>query len=274
MGTSREWKEAALLTRNYMTHCAQVYSEFMGGKKTLAAGAEIFIDPIVLSAGANGAAMIDHQVDWRKQHEIWSHANGIIASPSPSQQDLAAAVIQLQRAVELRDGTLDKLYNFTKIPNKSSKVPYPIMADLGIIRPTLKIQLRKLRNRLAHEIEEPSLRMEECELLSDTAWHYLKATDRLAQQCVQLLGIEYETNDKNYSHFDVTFNRNTWSARIEGNVSPEFLLDKASPDCLSIRLSSSKIQGCDGHLKFLGNVTGSIIAMDILIRSFFDVSAL
>ena len=249
----------------------------MEGKNTLAAGAEIFIDSIVLSAGIDGAESetIDHRADWKKQHEIWSHANGTLASPSPSQQDLAAAVIQLQGAVELRDRLLDNLYNFTKIPNKTAKAPYPIMADLGIIRPTLKIQLRELRNRLAYEIEEPPLRREECEWLSDTAWYYLKATDRLAQQCVHVLGIEYGTDKENHSFFSVTFNRNAWSAWIEGNVAPGFLLDKASADCLSVRLSRSEIQGYNNcHLKFCGEVTGSRPAVDRLIRCFFDESAL
>jgi hypothetical protein len=246
----------------------------MEGKTAFAAGNEIFIDAMVLSAGADGPEMTDHRVDWRKQHEIWNHANGIIASPSPSQQDLAGAVNQLQRAVELRDRTLDKLYNFTKIPNRTERTPYPIMSDLGIIRPTLKIQLRELRNQLAHEIEEPSLRREECELLSDTAWYYLKATDRLAQQCVHVLGIRYGTDDRNYSYFSVTFDRNTWSARIDGDVAPEFLLDEASSDCLSIRLSRSEIQRYNGHLKFAGEMTGSRIALDRLIQSFFDQSAL
>jgi hypothetical protein len=49
------------------------------------------------------------------------------------------------------------------------------MAELGIIRPTMKNHLRELRNRLVHEAEEPPLCRNECELLSDTAWYYLKA---------------------------------------------------------------------------------------------------
>jgi hypothetical protein len=183
--------------------------------------------------------------------------------------------MQLQRAIELRDKMLNALYNFTKIPNRTAKAPYPIMADLGIIRPTMKNQLRELRNRLVHEVEEPPLCRDECELLSDTAWYYLKATDRLAHQCVHVLAFQYGTDaNKSYSYLKVTFNRNDWSARIEGTVSPAFLLDKPSTDCLAVRLTHSTIERYGGQLKFAGEITGFRIALDRLIQMFFDESAL
>ncbi|HXM40400.1 MAG TPA: hypothetical protein VN924_04065 [Bryobacteraceae bacterium] len=236
---------------------------------------EVFIDSVMLSNGADSDEWEDHRIDWRKQHEIWSHANGLIEGASPTRQDLAAAVMQLQRAVELRDNTLNALYNFTKMPNKTAKAPYPIMADLGIIRPTMKNQLRELRNRLVHEVEEPPLGRDECELLSDTAWYYLKATDRLAHQCISVLVFQYGTDaDKSYSYLKVTFNRNDWSARIHGTVSPKFLLDRPSTDCLAVRLTHSTIESYGGHLKFAGEITGFRMALDRLIQMFFDESAL
>ena len=88
------------------------WSAYIGGvaKENISAnGAEIFIDPVMLSNGADREEWEDHRVDWRKQHEIWSHANGIIAGSSPSRQDLAVAVMQFQRAVELRDKMLNAL---------------------------------------------------------------------------------------------------------------------------------------------------------------------
>jgi len=148
------------------------------------------------------------------------------------------------------------------------------MADLGVIRPTMKIHLRDLRNRLVHEVEEPPLSRDECELLSDTTWYYLKATDRLAQQCVHVLGFQYGTDaNKNYSYLKVTFNRNDWSGRIEGTVSPEFLLDKPSSDCLAVRPTHSRIESYGGQLKFDGEITGFRIALNRLVQMFFDASA-
>src|ERR1039457_2673786 len=134
------------------SHAGSAYIGCMANENRSAEDAAVFIDPIMLSNGADGEEWEDHRIDWRKQHEIWSHANGIIAGASPSRQDLAVAVMQLQRAIELRSTMLNALYNFTELPNRTAKAPYPIMADLGIIRPTMKNQLRELRNRLVHEV--------------------------------------------------------------------------------------------------------------------------
>ncbi len=241
---------------------------------SFAEGDEIFIDPVVLTREPDGPEMTDHRVDWKKQYEIWNHANGIISSPCPSQQDLVVAIIQLQRAVELRDKMLDELYSFTKIPNKTAKAPYPIMEDLGIIRPTMKVRLRELRNRLAHDTEEPPLERDACELLSDTAWYYLKATDRLTQQCVSVLDFNYWMEKTSVSMFSVRFDRTTWNAQVEGSVSPKLLVGKESADCLSIRLRWSRIEAYNQDLKFRGDLTGSKTALDKLTRYFFDESVL
>jgi hypothetical protein len=237
-------------------------------------GDEILIDPIVLTGTVDSPETTYHLVAWRKQYEIWNHANGIISGPLPSQQDLAAAVIQLQRAVELRDKLLDQLYNFTKLPCVTAKAPYPIMSDLGIIRPTMKIQLRELRNKLAHETVELTLQQKECELLSDTAWYYLKATDRLTQQCAEILGVSYWSGGKTSGTYQITFDRVTWEAGISGDMSPDLLFEKESVGCMCVRVKSARIENYDGRLRFTGKLTGSTVALKRLIQSFFDESVL
>jgi hypothetical protein len=107
------------------------------------AGTELYIDGIIMSAGGECSASGSHRVNWKLQHEIWAHGNQLLSKADPSQQDLAAAVIQFQRAVELRDRLLDQIYGFERIPGRTSTNKYAIMADLGIIRPTLKIRLQK-----------------------------------------------------------------------------------------------------------------------------------
>lgn len=232
------------------------------------------IDPIVLTGTVDSPETTYHKIAWRKQYEIWNHANGIISGPLPSQQDLAAAVIQLQRAIELRDKLLDQLYNFTKLPYVTAKAPYPIMSDLGLIRPTMKIQLRELRNKLAHETDEPMLRQKECELLSDTAWYYLKATDRLTQQCAEILGVNYWLPDKTSGRYEIAFDRATWEAGITGDMSPDLISEKESVGCLCVRVNEARIENYDGHLRFTGKLTGSTVALKSLIQSFFDESVL
>jgi hypothetical protein len=233
---------------------------------------EIYIDPVVLSDGADSPEMKDHPPDWRKQYEIWSHGNSIISSPSPSQQDLASAIVQLQRAVEFRDKLLNRLYAFENIPNRAKRNKYEVMADLGIIRPALKTHLRELRNSLMHETEEAPFGRQECERLSDIAWYYLKATDRLAQQCVEELGVHYWVEKEHNNHLSIVFNRSTWDAAIKGEIYPELRLEKQSPNCLSVRLDWAEVVRYRQSLKFRGVITGSPVFVDQLIQLFFEQS--
>ena len=124
---------------------------------------ELYIDAAVLIGEPDANSWVDHSPDWRNQHAIWEHATQTISKPTPSQQDLSSAVIQLQRSVEHRDKLLDHLYSFERIPGRRPGSKYETMADLKIIRPTLKIRLRDLRNRLMHEFDEIPLNVSDCE---------------------------------------------------------------------------------------------------------------
>jgi hypothetical protein len=86
--------------------------------KAISAGEVIHLTPSIYSRGAEAFSWRNHRVAWKRQHEIWDHGNSLISAISPSQQDLEAGIIQLQRAVELRDKLLDKVYGFEKIPGR------------------------------------------------------------------------------------------------------------------------------------------------------------
>jgi hypothetical protein len=233
---------------------------------------ELHIDGIVMLTGSESNSWRYHHLDWRLQYEIWDHGNQLLSKASPSQQDLAAAVIQFQRAVELRDKLLDKIYGFERIPGRTSTNKYAIMADLGIIRPTLKIRLRGLRNSLIHEPDGIQISQDECELLSDTAWYYLKITDRITQQCADEVWIDYSSPETGGSHLTVTFETSSWSINVNANVSPKHLLTRPTPDCLMVRVNKSEFVKYSGDLKFVGKATGTDSALWSLVKMFFNES--
>jgi hypothetical protein len=238
----------------------------------LAPGSDIYISACILSSGAEGHSWRYHRLGWKNQHAIWEHGNKLISQPSPTQQDLEAAVMQFQRAVEHRDKLLDQIYGFESIPGKRSDTKYAIMADLGIIRPTLKIRLREIRNSLIHQPQESALTASECDLLSDTVWYYLKVTDRITQQCSDELWLDHRNTSDKSASLEVVFQTVRWSAHVKGDVHPEMLLEKPSKDCLSVRLKQCEAVRYNGHLKFYGETTGSDSAMYRLIQMFFNES--
>jgi len=233
-----------------------------------------YVDPVILTSEPEASSWVDHRPDWRKQHIIWEHANETISKPSPSEQDLSSAIIQLQRSVEHRDKLLDQLYAFEKIPGRKPGSKYETMADLKIIRPTLKARLRDLRNRLIHEFGDIPLKASDCEELCDTAWYYLKATDHLAQQCVSDFDLRFPADQADYSLLQIEFSRSDWTAWVNASLSGSLLLDAPSETSLIIRAAKSRITTTTASVRFTGTVTGSPSAQNRLVQMFFEESAL
>jgi hypothetical protein len=237
-------------------------------------GTELNIDGVVLSTGGWSNSWDNHRVNWKAQHGIWEHGNQLLSKADPSEEDLAAAIIQFQRAVELRDKLLDKIYGFEQIPGRISANKYAIMADLGIIRPTLKLRLRGLRNSLMHEPDGIAITRDECELLSDTSWYYLKVTDRIAQQCATEVEIDFTSSQTRQAFITVTFEPGTWSIRVKADISPKYFLSDPKPGSLVVRVNQSEFVKYSGHLKFFGEVVGTDEAAWSLIQTFFNESVL
>jgi hypothetical protein len=241
---------------------------------SIPSGTELYIDGIIMSAGGESNSWDFHRLNWKRQHDIWEHGNQLLSKPNPSQQDLDAAIIQFQRAVELRDTLLDQIYRFEKIPGRTNTNKYAVMADLGIIRPTLKIRLRDLRNSLIHEPGEIQISKNECELLSDTAWYYLKVTDRITQQCASEVWIDYSSKKTGRTFLALTFETVSWSIKTKGNLSPKHLLSQPAPGCLIVRVDQSEFVKYSGDLKIVGEATGTDTALWSLVQIFFDESVL
>ena len=106
-------------------------------KAAVSTSEELFIDASLLS-GEVDADRMDHEGDWQRQYEIWAHADRALSGASPSEQDIACALFQLNRAVDFRDKLLDAAYAFKKVPNRSGKNKHEIMESLGIIKTTSK----------------------------------------------------------------------------------------------------------------------------------------
>jgi hypothetical protein len=236
------------------------------------AGTELYIDVIVMSAGGECSTSGSHGVNWKLQHEIWAHGNQLLSKTDPSQQDLAAAIIQFQRAVELRDRLLDQIYRFEQIPGRASNNKYAIMADLGIIRPTLKVRLRDLRNSLIHEPSGVQISKNECELLSDTAWYYLKVTDRIIQHRPYDVEVDYSSPETGRSILTLTFETVPWSIKVSGSLSPSHLLRQPAPGCLVVLVDQSEFVKYSSNLKILGEATGTGSAVWSLVQIFFNES--
>lgn len=241
---------------------------------TIQPGNEVYLTGQFLFEGGWSNSWEYHRSSSKKQLEIWNHGNELLLKSNPSQQDLATALIQFQRAVELRDKLLDKLYGFENIPGKASVGKYAIMADLGIIRPTLKVRLRELRNRLMHDPDELHLTDDECALLADTSWYYLRVTDRIAEQCSDEIHYDLGSSATGQSGLTVRVEPVSWKMNATGFLAHDHILEKPEGGSLVLRVLSSEVVRYNNSLNVSGDLIGSPANLWKIVQTFFDESIL
>ena len=238
------------------------------------AGDELHLTERFLSEGAWSNSWSYHRSSSKKQHEIWAHGNDLLLKTNPSQQDFAAALIQFQRATELRDKLLDKLYGFEKIPGRPNPGKYAIMSDLGIIRPTLKLRLRELRNKLMHDPDELHITQDECTLLADAAWYYLRVTDRIAEQCSDEIHYDLGSSANGQSGLTVKVEPVSWKLDAAGFLAHGHILEAPKAAGLILRVRRCEFQRYNNSLKFAGELIGPPSSLWLVIQNFFDESIL
>jgi hypothetical protein len=62
-------------------------------------GTELYVGGVVLSTGGWSNSWDNHRVNWKAQHGIWEHGNQLLSKADPSEEDLAAAIIQFHRSI-------------------------------------------------------------------------------------------------------------------------------------------------------------------------------
>ena len=188
----------------------------------------LFEDVIDCEVYSNG--WVGSSRDLKTHYDIWGHAQTALAAQSPSEQDICAAMIQLDRAVDLREKLLSSIYHFRRLPGMRGKDAHAIMADLGIIKPLMKTRLATLRNALMHINGAAPPDLNTCRELSAFAWYYLRSTDRLISDTVCELGIEVARGGQLTLHIGL----NPWSVWLDGWVPSQAISAAALPECVEI----------------------------------------
>ena len=110
------------------------------------------------------------------------------------------------------------------------------MSDLGIIRPTLKIRLRELRNKLIHDPDEIHVTQDVCTLLAHAAWYYLRVTDRMAEQCSDEIHYDLGSSATGQSGLTVKVEPVSWKLDAAGFLAHDLILEVPIAACLTLRV--------------------------------------
>jgi len=168
------------------------------------------------------------------------------------------------------------LYGFENIPGRPCSNKYAIMEALGIIRPNLKVRLRELRNTLMHDPDVLQLTKTECDLLADTAWYYLKVTDRIAEQYADEIEYQYSTSETEKSYLTLKLKPASWNIEIHASLAASHLLREPPPeaDYLKIEVQKCEFIRYSNSLKLQGKISGTPSIIWSIVEDFFEESVL
>lgn len=226
---------------------------------------------------------LENGLSLKRSYEIWGYADRLVEYPRHD-EDRSTAIIQLKRAIEIRDTILDELFTFKAIPGASViKKQFPkekefkreIMVALGLMRPAMKEYLRNLRNCLVHGSDLTAPDTETCRRLSDFTWYYLRSTDFIAAQPITDIVLSEEPPPYRYYpeiHARLSLKRDPWQVKVNGMI-PAALASETQADN-SFRVDGS-ISGpdTDGLYMIDGELKGpDEAALKIMNLCFFVVS--
>jgi hypothetical protein len=228
---------------------------------------------------------------WHRAYEMLRHVDRRL-SGQPDEFARTDAVATLKRAVDHRIRVLDEKYGLRGLPvrEKPEKI-LDLLEWVGLIRPAMFRKLIELRNAVEHEDHPPS-DAENCRVLADFAWFFMKATDRYVQLVVERFVLKEDHSSPSARHWiqvAVEPPRN-WAPHIDGWLPPSLISDvpidgwlqanlqhketwadvSARMTCAT-RLTHSPNRTTD-DIRFVGEVRGPAHALHLLYRQYFSLA--
>ena len=169
-----------------------------------------------------------------KGYDLIEHAYDLIALDDVF--CLADAITNLRKAINYRVTDLFKNLglehlNFNQL-GKDRKLEK--LGTLGIIKPLLINKLRKIRNGIEYDGNDPPTK-EECEELVDIVWYFYRSTDRYCNIKPDELIVEWEEDGQSY-YFGISFDFSKHSGIIVKGRFPEKYISQEKEYLYSIPL--------------------------------------
>ena len=199
----------------------------------------------VLDWPASTESMGGRNTDWESHYKPWEHANESLSGRA-SLQDRASAILQLRRAIDLRDKALKAVYALDRIPCLAKSAYPKILTDLGIVMPLMRKKLIDLRNEVAHEKVNPDVDLDRCLEYCEFTWYFLKSTDHLLSAPIQEIGFD---GPDDLGGFSLTFDFDVWSILAKGVFSPDFLLSQNRGNDIELRSDNMSQMGDKTYIR-------------------------
>jgi hypothetical protein len=177
---------------------------------------------------------------------LLNHAEEIVQH-SESQAYLADAIININRAVDLRLAQIEKIYSIRKMTHLSPLKEWDRLEKLGIIRKTFISELNRIRNHIEHRDAKPPGKKAVLTYI-DFCWYFIKSTNSICASSID--AIIFENYLDQASVYLQPVIGKTWRFELSGNL-PEKSVAYVETEGF-IRLARAKIEkGFDKEAKRL-----------------------
>ena len=201
----------------------------------------LWLNPIILTWGANPISSFSGDNLWRRAYEIWSHAESLLQG-DPSDFQRTDALTTLKRAIDRRVQQLNTLHNFKSIPIANKPAGnLELLEYLCLIRPFMLQRLIEIRNAVEHK-DTPPPTVQELRIFLDFVWYFLRSTDNNLRNHIE----EFDLEPEKFSPYgvEITLSSNTnWIPKIRASVEPNMLSIEQKDGWLLIHMIKTKTRG-------------------------------
>jgi hypothetical protein len=190
----------------------------------------VWISPSLLSwnLSAQGWKIVNERT-WRESYDIWARADRTLRTSKTKFERLDGLKL-LELAIDDRLRLLVDSYRLHEIPlHAAPSSTLELLEHLSILKLVLRHALLAIRTAVDRRQETPpeAAYIE----LSELAWHFLRATDFLANRLLTEIGFKEPDEEFDYFSYEgwgrgvkfITGPESSWILAVEGTLSPDYI---------------------------------------------------
>lgn len=200
----------------------------------------IWISPEILThwcVRSDGGLLLDDTAHRRSYQHLQRAEYLLTLNPQPNEHDRADCISNLRRCFTHRLKLIEEAYQFRAVLAASKKQhSLELLAQLGIVRPTLLQAFLTTRNAIEYSDAEPP-DLARCQELVDVVWYFLRSTDSL----LSLKKTNAHFSPPNDDPWDSTYwlsaridYTSEFSIDISGWLTPNWVRFSEQPDWLAV----------------------------------------
>jgi hypothetical protein len=203
----------------------------------------------------------------KRPYGHWKHADSVLRNESENEFARSSALTAMHRAMTQRAEHIGMLYDLKRIEELKDKKTLDQLESMGITRPLLLLNLRKLRNVVEHQDLGIPNAERTFEML-DLVWLFLKSTDPIVTRKLTETAFR-DSWDDSCQLLIIEWDTGNWIISARGRLEGENFSYQYTPDSLRLRCDNLE-EHPSGLIEFTGHIEESAHKVTFLSTLLFS----